>query len=86
MNVSVIGQSAYDIAKMANIEVPENTSVLIAKLEKVGIQSPLSLEILAPILALYIVENITEGIDKCIEINNHGGLGHTVSIFSNNPE
>ncbi len=86
MNVSVIGQSAYDIAKMANIEVPENTSVLVAKLEKVGIQSPLSLEILAPILALYIVEDITEAIDKCKEINNHGGLGHTVSIFSNNPE
>lgn len=86
MNVSVIGQSAYDIAKMANIEVPEDTSVLIAKLEKVGIQSPLSLEILAPILALYIVENIDDGIEKCKEINKHGGLGHTVSIFSNNIE
>ena len=84
MNAAVIGQSASVIAKMAKIEVPDDTSVLIAKLDTVGIESPLSLEILAPILALYIVEDITEGIEKCKEINRHGGLGHTVSIFSNN--
>lgn len=86
MNVSVIGQSAFDIAKMAKIDVPEDTTILIAKLEKVGIDSPLSLEILAPILALYIVEDIEEAVGMCKNINKHGGLGHTVSIFSNNPD
>lgn len=86
MNASVIGQSAHAIAKMVNIEIPEDTTVLIAELDKVGIESPLSLEILAPILALYIVEDIEEAIAMCKNINRHGGLGHTVSIFSNNPE
>jgi len=41
---------------------------------------------LAPILALYIVKDFNEAIEKCKEINKHGGLGHTVSIFSNNNE
>lgn len=87
MNVEVIGQSAFKIAKMAGIAVPEDTSVLIAPLgDKVGLEAPLSLEILAPILAWYEVENFLGGIEMCRKINRHGGLGHTVSIFSNDDE
>jgi acetaldehyde dehydrogenase / alcohol dehydrogenase len=83
MNAGVIGQPAYKIAEMAGFSVPEDTSVLIAPLEKVGLDSPLSLEILAPILAFYEVENFEQGIARCREINRYGGLGHTASIFSN---
>jgi acetaldehyde dehydrogenase/alcohol dehydrogenase len=50
---------------------------------QVGIQWPLSLEVLAPILAFYEVASFDEGIAMCRRINEHGGLGHTVSIFSN---
>lgn len=84
MNIEVIGQSAPKIAKMAGIDVPPDTTLLIAPLEEVGIRSPLSLEILAPILAFYVVKDFEEGIEMCRQINRHGGLGHTVSIFSNN--
>jgi len=85
MNPEVIGKPAMTIARMAGFEVPEGTNLLIAELEKhqVGIQWPLSLEILAPILAFYEVESFDEGIAMCKRINEHGGLGHTVSIFSN---
>ena len=51
-------------------------------MEEVGIQSPLSLEILAPILAYYVVDDFKHGIELCRKINVNGGLGHTVSIFS----
>jgi acetaldehyde dehydrogenase / alcohol dehydrogenase len=83
MNAGVIGQGACKIAEMAGFSVPEDTSVLIAPLEKVGLDAPLSLEILAPILAFYEVENFEQGIARCREINRYGGLGHTASIFSN---
>ena len=86
MQVGVIGQSAHTIAKMAGIEVPEDTSILIAPLEIVGMDSPLSFEILAPILAFYHVDNFAHGIALCKDINQHGGLGHTVSIFSRHEE
>ena len=88
MSPDVIGKPAATIAKMAGIKVPAGTRCLIAPMEKsqVGIEWPLSLEILAPILAFYEVAGFEEGIAKCRRINEHGGLGHTVSIFSNDDE
>jgi acetaldehyde dehydrogenase/alcohol dehydrogenase len=83
MSTEVIGQPAQVIAHMAGIDVPPDTTLLIAELETVGIKSPLSLEILAPILAFYPVKDFEEGIEMCRQINAHGGLGHTASIFSN---
>uniref|UniRef100_A0A7V1EIB0 Aldehyde dehydrogenase family protein n=1 Tax=candidate division WOR-3 bacterium TaxID=2052148 RepID=A0A7V1EIB0_UNCW3 len=81
MRVEVIGQPASVIAYMANIDVPD-TSVLIAPLKEIGIQSPLSLEILAPILAFYVANDFKEGVEICQQINKNGGLGHTASIFT----
>jgi acetaldehyde dehydrogenase/alcohol dehydrogenase len=86
MKVEVIGQPAKRIAEMAGINVPSDTTVLIAPLEEVGIQSPLSLEILAPILAFYVVDDFEQAIELCRQINQHGGLGHTASIFSKKEE
>jgi acetaldehyde dehydrogenase/alcohol dehydrogenase len=86
MRPEVIGQPAPVIAAMAGIDVPPDTTLLIAPLKEVGLQSPLSLEILAPILAFYVAEDFEQAIALCREINRHGGLGHTVSIFSNNEE
>jgi acetaldehyde dehydrogenase/alcohol dehydrogenase len=84
MSAEVIGKPATAIADLAGIKVPENTTLLMAPMEphQVGIQWPLSLEILAPILAFYEVNSFDEGIQMCRSINEHGGLGHTVSIFS----
>ena len=86
MRPEVIGQPATKIAQMAGIEVPPDTTLLIAPLEEVGLHSPLSLEILAPILAFYAAKNIEQAIDLCSQINTHGGLGHTISMFSTNEE
>lgn len=88
MNAGVIGKPALFIAELSGIKVPANTKLLIAPLkpDQVGLKWPLSLEILAPVLAFYRVENFKEGISMCKKINEHGGLGHTVSIFSNDDE
>jgi acetaldehyde dehydrogenase/alcohol dehydrogenase len=86
MRTEVIGQPAPVIAKMAGIDVPEKTTLLIAPLDEIGLESPLSLEILAPILAFYVAEDIEQAIELCRKININGGLGHTISMFSNNEE
>jgi acetaldehyde dehydrogenase/alcohol dehydrogenase len=86
MRVEVIGQPATKIAEMAGIQVSADTTLLIAPLEEVGIHSPLSLEILAPILAFYVADDFEQAIRLCRQINHHGGLGHTCSIFSQNEE
>ncbi|MBI4720069.1 MAG: aldehyde dehydrogenase family protein [Chitinivibrionia bacterium] len=86
MNVEVIGQPAARIAKLAGIDVPPDTTLLIARLDEVGLHRPLSLEILAPILAFYTADEFEEAIELCRRINVNGGLGHTASIFSRNEE
>jgi acetaldehyde dehydrogenase/alcohol dehydrogenase len=88
MNAEVIGKPATFIAELAGIKVPSKTILLIAPMQpdQVGMKWPLSLEILAPVMAFYRVENFEDGIAMCRRINQHGGLGHTVSIFSNDPE
>ena len=86
MSPEVIGQPPEVIARLAGIEIPEGTRLLMAAMEphQVGIEWPLSLEILAPILAYYEVADFDSAIMLCKRINEHGGLGHTVSIYSNN--
>ena len=86
MNPMVIGQPAVKIAEMAGIRVPPETTLLIAPLEEVGFSAPLSLEILAPILAYYVADEFEGAIELCRLINRHGGLGHTASIFSNDED
>jgi len=84
MRIEVIGQPATVIAEMADMDVPPETNLLIAELDDVGIDTPLSHEILAPILASYTARDMDHAVEICRRINHHGGLGHTVSIFSRN--
>ena len=86
MLASVVGQPVQRIAEMAGIDVPVDASVLIARLDEVSREQPLSAEILAPILAFYIEETFESAIARCMEITRFGGIGHTAVIYSNAPE
>jgi acetaldehyde dehydrogenase/alcohol dehydrogenase len=82
VNPVVVGQSAYDIAKMAGVEVPRDTKILVAPIDGVGPNYPLSREKLSPVLALYIVEGYEEGIRRAEEMVAFGGMGHSAVIHS----
>lgn len=82
MNPAVVGQSAYIIAEMAGLAVPENTKMLIVQQEGVGPDYPLSREKLSPILAYYIVDSVEEGITKAEQMVKFGGMGHSAVIHS----
>ncbi len=86
MTATVVGQSVEQIARSAGIQVPPDTRLLIARLDGVGPDYPLSAEILAPILAFYIEEDFDAAIRRCSEITHFGGLGHTAVIYSNTDE
>jgi acetaldehyde dehydrogenase (acetylating) len=81
-NTRVVGRPATVIAEMAGIKVPAGTRVLIARLEGVGRDVPLSGEKLSPILSFYSAADLAAGIDLCVRLLQHGGLGHTCSIHS----
>ncbi|MBN1553253.1 MAG: aldehyde dehydrogenase family protein [Phycisphaerae bacterium] len=82
MNANIVGQSAKFLAEQAGVDVPDNTTLLIAPLQKVD-GEPLAHEILAPILAFYEVTDYQQALNLCIELNYQGGIGHTASIYSN---
>ncbi len=86
MNPRIVGQPAWKIAEMTGFSVPKDTKILVAPLEGVGHEYPLSREKLSPILALYIVDDYKGGIRKCEEMTEFGGLGHSAVIHSENDE
>jgi acetaldehyde dehydrogenase (acetylating) len=60
--------------------------VLVAELQGVGRDYPLSIEKLSPILAFYVVKDWKEGCERAKAILAYGGMGHTLSIHSSNDE
>lgn len=86
MSPYIVGQPVAVIAQKAGITVPEGTTVLLAKLDKVGKEAPLSVEILAPILAFYVARDYESAIKLCVDLNYLGGIGHSAGIYANDDE
>jgi acetaldehyde dehydrogenase (acetylating) len=85
-NPALVGKSAVFIAEKCGISVPPDTRVLIAPLAGVGRDYPLSVEKLCPVLSYYIVRDWREGCERCKQILRYGGMGHTMSIHSQNEQ
>jgi len=82
INPEIVGKPAPYIAQKAGISVPPETQVLIAELQGVGKEYPLSREKLSPVLSFYTVDGWREGCERCIELLEFGGIGHTLVIHS----
>jgi len=82
VNPEVVGKPAKWIAEQAGITVPDGTKILIAKLDDVGPEYPLSREKLSPVLAYFTVNSTEEGFEKCRKMLEFGGLGHSAIIHS----
>ena len=78
----IVGQPAYEIAKMAGFEVPENTKVLIAERQALDWADPFSREKLSPILAMYKAENFEQASDIAYQLVSKGGAGHTSVLYT----
>ena len=85
-NPALVGKPATFIAAQAGITVPATTRALIAPLEGVGRDYPLSIEKLCPVLSFYVVKDWQEGCERCKQILRYGGMGHTMSIHSKNDD
>jgi acetaldehyde dehydrogenase/alcohol dehydrogenase len=83
MRPGVVGQPAAEIAGKAGFSIPEHTRLLIAEPDGVGIDHPLSFEILAPVLSYYRVPNYEEAIKTCRAVTRLGGTGHTIGLYAN---
>jgi len=85
-NPALVGKSAVYIAGKCGITVPSETRILVAPLAGVGRDYPLSIEKLCPVLAYYVVKDWREGCERCKQILRYGGMGHTMSVHSQNDQ
>lgn len=86
MQPMAVGQKAIDIARFVGLQVKPGTKLLIAPIQGVGREHPLSVEKLFPVLAVYRAKSTAEALQVCMDVNHAGGLGHTGVIFSRNDE
>ena len=84
MQPVAVGQKATNIARFVGITVKPKTKLLIAPIQGVGREYPLSAEKLFPVLAVYRAKSVDEALKVCVDVNHAGGLGHTAVVFSNN--
>ena len=83
LNAKIVGQSAHTIAKLAGVDVPENTKILIGEVESVDISEEFAHEKLSPVLAMYKAKTFDEAIAKAERLVADGGYGHTSSLYIN---
>lgn len=86
MNPQIVGKSAEVIARMAGIVIPANTKVLLSEQTTVSHDNPYSREKLCPILAFYVEDNWKAACDRCMEILFNEGVGHTMTVHTNDDE
>ena len=81
LNSKIPGKSAYEIAKMAGVDVPENTKILIGEVESVDISEEFAHEKLSPVLAMSKAKTFDEALAKAEQLVADGGYGHTSALY-----
>ena len=83
LNAKIVGQKAHTIAKLAGVDVPEDTKILIGEVESVNIEEEFAHEKLSPVLAMYKAKDFDEALAKATQLVADGGYGHTASLYVN---
>ncbi len=82
LNSAIVGQSAHKIAKMAGIEVPESTKVLMAERAEIQADDPFAHEKLSPVLGFYRASDFAAGVKMAETLVELGGAGHTAALYT----
>lgn len=83
LNAKIVGQTAYTIAKLAGVDVPEATKILIGEVDSVNIDEEFAHEKLSPVLAMYKAKDFDDALAKAAQLVADGGYGHTASLYVN---
>lgn len=83
LNAKIVGQKAHTIAKLAGVDVPEETKILIGEVTSVDISEEFAHEKLSPVLAMYKAKDFADALNKAEQLVADGGYGHTSSVYLN---
>lgn len=83
LNARIVGQSAFTIAKLSGVTVPEDAKILIGEVTSVELSEEFAHEKLSPVLAMYKAKDFADALDKASHLIADGGFGHTSSLYLN---
>ena len=83
LNAKIVGQSAYKIAQLAGVTVPETAKILIGEVTSVELSEEFAHEKLSPVLAMYKAKDFEDALSKAEHLIADGGYGHTSSVYLN---
>ncbi len=81
-NIECLARDAGWIAQECGIRVPNGTLVLLAPINHIGVEEPLSREKLCPVLAYYVAKNRSQAIAQARAVLRYSGAGHSAAIHS----
>lgn len=84
-NIDLLGRPARVIAERAGVRVAGSTKVLLAPIDRVGIDEVLSREKLCPVLGFIRVPHVDAGIGVARALVRMSGAGHSAAIHSRTP-
>lgn len=83
LNAKIVGQKPVTIARLAGVEIPAATRVMIGEVESVDLSEEFAHEKLSPVLAMYKSKDFDDALDKAEQLIADGGYGHTSSVYLN---
>lgn len=81
-NPKAVGKSPQQLAQMYGLSVPDWARIIVCKLRTVGPEDPLSGEKLTTVLGWYEVNGWEEGCERCLQLIDYGGRGHSLVIHA----
>ncbi|MFU8839577.1 MAG: aldehyde dehydrogenase family protein [Nitriliruptoraceae bacterium] len=82
LDARFVGRSPQQLGELAGIEVPETARILVADLDGVGPDHPLSREKLTTVLGFLVEDGWRAGCERSIELLRFGGDGHSLVIHA----
>lgn len=81
-NVEAIGRDATWIAQECGIRVAPDTKILVAPINKIGVEERLSKEKLCPVLAFHVVQSREQALNQARAVLRLTGAGHSAAIHA----
>lgn len=86
INRDIVASPISNIVKIAGLEVPEGTCLLLVEEDETGEATPFAGEKMSLVTTVYKIKDIDEAIKITNENHAYSGAGHSVGIYSKTPE
>ena len=86
LNKNVVGKSASDVGKLAGVEVPDTSRLILLPADGSGTQDVLAKEKLCPVIAIVPYKTFEDAVSMAKSNLLVEGAGHSAALHSNNDQ